>query len=246
MKRSKKGTPRAGAGGGSIEFSSAVTRSGDWSDSMSDDSESEMLMLEKSSSGGSGSDSGSALPLDSIDAGALTLDALDRTKAMAANKAPATACVPTATDSRTVDRQSRPSAPDSAAGERKGAAGSSTLGRVLAATQAYTQGNGEADRKKFLAGLGDEEEQGGSSPSSAPPIPLRKTAAKGKPAAYGAAAASAAARSDTGKKISLGVPSDGAGGVTPARKPRVVTGTGSAGKRNVCAAVLAMRMCVRG
>lgn len=233
MAKGNKGMPRggAGAGGGSIEFSSAaVARSGDWSDSMSDDSESEMLMLEKSSSGGSGSDSGSALPLDSIDAGALTLDALDRTKALAAKPAPGIASMLPA-----ADRQSRPAEPSAAAGGSKAPASGGTLGRVLAATQAYTKDDGGIDRKTFLAGLGDEEESEGLPQSAAkPPVPARRTGVKGKPAAYGAAAASAAvARPDPGKKIALSLPSDEAGGVTPGKKPRVVTGTGSTGNEGV-------------
>ena len=240
MAKGNKGMPRgAGTGGGSIEFSSAaVARSGDWSDSMSDDSESEMLMLEKSSSGGSGSDSGSALPLDSIDPGALTLDALDRTKALAAKPAPGIASILPASD-----RQLHPVEPSTAAGGSK-APGGGTLGRVLAATQAYTQVDGGVDRKTFLAGLGDEEESE-SLPQSAskPPVPARRTGVKGKPAAYaaGAAAASAAvARADPGKKIALSLPSDGSGGVTPGKKPRVVTGTGSNGNEGVAFAVTAV------
>jgi hypothetical protein len=227
-KGGKKGTPRAtGPGGGSIEFSSAaVTRSGDWSDSMSDDSDSEMLLLEKSSSGGSGSDSGSALPLDSMDAGALTLDALEKSKAAAPGKPgvtshsilPAAAAPP-----RPSALQAAATVARGAGADSKAAAGAGTLGRVLAATQAYAQGNGDVDRKKFLVGLGDDDQE-----QAVPPVPVRKTAVKGKPAAYAAAAASAAAaRGEAGKKISLSLPSDG---VTPAKKPRVVAGTGSAGE----------------
>jgi len=111
--------------GSSIAFLGDA-RSGDWSDSMSEESDSEMLLLDRSSSG---SDSGSAVALDEAsDGGVLTLDALDRSKA-------APLQVKTIL-SATISMPPEPTAPPAPA-----AAAGGTLGRVLAATQVLPLGD---------------------------------------------------------------------------------------------------------
>jgi hypothetical protein len=117
-----------GLQGSSIAFHGDAI-SGDWSDSVSEESDSEMLLLDRSSSG---SDSGSAAALDEAsDGGVLTLDALDRSKALPlqTKRETVTTSILGASLATSAILQ-QPTAPSVIA-----AAATGTLGRVLAATQ---------------------------------------------------------------------------------------------------------------